>query len=129
MDPMSIILAALGTGAAAGATGVAKSAITDAYQALKSRIQKKFAGKQAAEVALEQHETDPETWKEPLKKALTDTQADQDPEILTLAQHILELSRGQSPLISHQVSSSGERSIAIGGNVSDSEVSTGDSGT
>ena len=90
MDPVTLILAALAAGALSGAKDVAGDAVKDAYGALKSLVRRKLHGDQAQELALDKHEEDPETWKEPLKKALTDSGADQDDEILQRAKELLE---------------------------------------
>jgi hypothetical protein len=44
MDPISLIIAALGAGALAGAKDTAGTAVKDAYQGLKTLIKKKFEG-------------------------------------------------------------------------------------
>src|SRR5687768_13584011 len=56
MDPLTLILAALGAGAAAAAKETASGAVKDAYQGLKTLIQRRFAGKPEAEIALVKHE-------------------------------------------------------------------------
>src|SRR5713226_1293052 len=78
MDPITLIQTALVAGAAAGGQAVASDAIKDTYAGLKALIQRKLAGKPSAELALTEHETDPETWEAPLKKALVQEQVDQD---------------------------------------------------
>jgi hypothetical protein len=90
MDPVTLILAALAAGAASGAKDIASDAIRDTYGALKRLVQRKFQGDEAQELVLDKHEEDPEVWKEPLKKALTDTGADQDEAILERAKALLE---------------------------------------
>jgi hypothetical protein len=90
MDPVTLILAALAAGAASGAKDIASDAIRDTYGALKSLVQRKFHGDEAQELVLDKHEEDPEVWKEPLKKALTETGADKDEEILERAKALLE---------------------------------------
>src|SRR5215212_8963244 len=72
MDPITLILAALAAGAASGLKDTAGEAIRDTYGALKGLVQRKLGGDAAKELVLEEHEKDPEVWKEPLKKALTD---------------------------------------------------------
>lgn len=85
MDPITTILAAL----VAGTVKAAGDAVPDAYKGLKALIQKKFAGKPEAEMALTQHEKKPEVWKEPLKEALVEAGIDGDEEILKAAQELL----------------------------------------
>src|SRR5579859_3244086 len=87
MDPISLLLAALTAGATAAAQDTTSQAIKDSYAGLKALILKRFAGKQAAETALAEYETDEETWKKPLQKALADVGAGRDEDILQQAQH------------------------------------------
>ena len=86
MDPMTLILTAL----VAGAAKAAGDAAPDAYKGLKALIQKKIAGKPAAEMVLAEHEKDPETYAAPLKKNLVEAGVDQDEEILKAAKELLE---------------------------------------
>jgi hypothetical protein len=95
MDPLTIILTALTAGAAAGGQAVVSNTIRDAYNGLKALIQRKFAGKPSAEVALTEHETDPQTWAAPLKKALAQEQVDQDQAILQVAQQLIDQIKAQ----------------------------------
>ena len=86
MDPITLILTAL----VAGTAKAAGDAVPDAYKGLKALIQKKLAGKPAAEMVLAEHEKDPETYAAPLKKNLVEAGVDQDAEILKAAQELLE---------------------------------------
>lgn len=95
MDPVTLIITALTAGAAAGGQSVVTDAIKDAYAGLKVLIKRKFAGKPSAEVALTEHENDPQTWQAPLKKALLQEHLDQDAEILQAAQALLDQIRTQ----------------------------------
>jgi hypothetical protein len=95
MDPVTLILTALVGGAAAGGKAVATNAIKDAYSGLKTLIQRRFAGKPSAELALTEHENDPTTWEAPLKKALVDAQIDQDEDIIGAAQKVMTLIQPQ----------------------------------
>src|SRR3954451_7478567 len=91
MDPVTLVIAALAAGAGAGLKDAAGSAIKDAYNGLRAVLQRRFAGKPSAEVALTQYEQDPSTWDKPLRKELTETGADGDAEALELAQKVLAL--------------------------------------
>jgi hypothetical protein len=86
MDPVTIILTAL----VAGAAKAAGDTVPDAYQGLKALVQKKFSGKPAAEMVLEEHEKDPETYGAPLKKNLVEAGIDKDEEILKAAEELLK---------------------------------------
>ena len=110
MDPITLILSALTTGVATATQTVAGDAIKDAYARLKSLLQQKFAGKQGAEVALKEHETDPTTWETPLKKALAQAQVDQDQEIVEAAKKVMTLVQPQQAAL-------GKYNVQITGNV------------
>ena len=86
MDPITLILTAL----VAGTAKAAGDAVPDAYKGLKALIQKKIAGKPAAEMVLAEHEKDPETYAAPLKKNLVEAGVDQDEEIIKAAKELLE---------------------------------------
>ena len=86
MDPISLIIAAL----VAGTTKAAGDVAPDAYNGLKALIKRKFTGEPTAEMVLEEHETDPETYEAPLKKKLTEAGADKDREIVKAAQELLK---------------------------------------
>lgn len=91
MDPVTLIIMALASGAAAGLNAASSSAIKDAYSGLKSLLKHKFAGKPEAELALEKHEEKPEIWEQPLRDELKQAGADRDEEILRAAQGVLRI--------------------------------------
>ena len=71
MDPVSLVLNALTSGAAQGIADSVSDAVKSAYGKLKQLVTAKFAGNKSAELALAEHAADPETWQAPLSKALT----------------------------------------------------------
>ena len=89
MDAVSLILTALSAGVAAGGQSVVSEAIKDAYNELKTLIERKVIGKPSTELAFTEFETDPETWKAPLKKGLLNIQVDQDNDIIEAAQKLM----------------------------------------
>ena len=95
MDPVTLIVAALVAGAAAGIKDTAAGAVRDAYATLKGLLGRRFAA-HPAEVAskeqsvLEEHEKDPETYEKPMAKVVRESGAAEDEEILTVAQKLLE---------------------------------------
>ena len=91
MDPVSLVLNALTSGAAQGIAGSVSDAVQSAYGKLKELITAKFAGNKSAELALEEHAADPETWHAPLSKALTTSGAAVDEVILQVAQELMAL--------------------------------------
>ncbi|MFM7447700.1 MAG: hypothetical protein ACKO24_03765 [Leptolyngbyaceae cyanobacterium] len=112
MEPLSLILAALVAGAAKAASDVAP----DAYVGLKALIKRKFAGDAKAEMVLEEHESDPQTYEAPLKKKLTEAAVDQDHAILKAAQELMEqLNPEESASGKYQVTFQGEaKGVQVG---------------
>jgi hypothetical protein len=108
MDPVTLILTALSTGAVAGAGDTAATMVKDTYQGLKDLVFARFSGKKSAEVALAEHETDPETWQAPLAKELRQTGVDTDPTVIKVAQELMVL-------LDEAGSSSGKYSIDLRG--------------
>jgi hypothetical protein len=95
MDPTTLIITALETGAATAAQATASQAIKDSYQGLKVLLQRKFTGRSEAELALTKHTDEPEEWTERLKTILSETASDQDTTILQAARHLLSLTHPQ----------------------------------
>lgn len=91
MDPVSLVLDALASGAARGVADSASDAVGTAYSKLKRLIAGRFAGNYSAEVALSEHATDPDTWQAPLAKALVGTGASTDESVLMAARQLMEL--------------------------------------
>jgi hypothetical protein len=94
MDPITIIVTALATGAAAGVTGTAKDVITDAYGALKAIIKKRYGN-----VRVETLEKEPASKanQQMVEKELGNTPARSDEELLRLAQVVIDLIREHAP--------------------------------
>src|SRR5215469_16449898 len=95
MDPITLILTALVTGAAASIQATASEAVKDAYAGLKTLLQRKLAGNPEAELALTAHEKNPDIWKAPLAQGLREKEADQDQDIIVAAQQLLQLAQFQ----------------------------------
>ncbi|MEV7475257.1 hypothetical protein AB0N33_16275 [Pseudarthrobacter oxydans] len=91
MDPVSVIVAALVAGAVKSTEGVAEQSLKDAYEGLKSLVRRFFKDRPAAEVVLQEHENDPETYRAPLAKQLQESGAAQDSQVLEEAQKLLAL--------------------------------------
>ncbi|MEA5618111.1 hypothetical protein VB711_09720 [Cronbergia sp. UHCC 0137] len=94
MEPISLIIAALGAGAIAAAKDTAGTAVKDAYLGLKTLIKKRFAeqGKTDSSTILDKFEQKPEKTKALLEDELTESGLDQlekDDEIIQLAQSLL----------------------------------------
>jgi hypothetical protein len=91
VDPVTLIVTALATGAAQGITGTTSSAIKDAYAGLKALVRKRLAGRPDAEVVLARHEQAPDTWRAPLMEELGQAGAGSDPDLVAAAQALLQL--------------------------------------
>jgi hypothetical protein len=91
MDPVTLVVAALTAGAASGVGEAATTAVKDAYQALKRLVSARFAGRRSAEVALTEHEADPEAWQAPLAAELVRTAAVDDLRVIEAAQRLMAL--------------------------------------
>lgn len=87
MEPISLILTALVTGAGEATAG---SLVKDIYQNLKGLIRRKFADNSVANMILEEHEKNPKTYQEPLKEKLIEGGIDQDEEVIKKAKELLE---------------------------------------
>jgi hypothetical protein len=93
MDPVTLIVTALVTGAAAAAKDVGGDAVKSAFNGLKALIAKKFGGKADVVDAVTKVEQKPESAgrKETLKEELQAAGADQDKELLAEVQKFLKL--------------------------------------
>jgi hypothetical protein len=91
MDPITLIVAALAAGAAAGLKDTASSAVADAYASLKALVSKRVANRPSAELALVKHETAPEIWQAPLAAELTEAGAGDEPGLVAAAQTLMRL--------------------------------------
>ena len=85
------MLNALASGAAQGLADSVSDAVKSAYGKLKQLVNAKLSGNNAAEVALAEHATDPETWQAPLAKALTASGAGADQAIIGAARQLMAL--------------------------------------
>src|SRR5437879_1501787 len=110
MDPVTLILTALATGAAVSVKDTANVAVKDAYNALKALVQNKIAGKTKAVNALVDYEDDPDTYEKPLKKALTEMHIDEDKEIIETAQKLMAQ-------VNPQQAAMGKYNVQITGNI------------
>lgn len=90
MDPVTLITGAIAAGAVEALKETTSAAVKDAYGKLKSLIQKRFSGKNdpEGERVLVQYEKDPDTWEKPFLKALTETGADRDDQILEAVRNL-----------------------------------------
>ncbi len=115
MDPVTLIVAALAAGASAGVTDAVSQAVKDAYAGLKALVLRRVKDQPAGEVAVVEHEKDPDTWSAPLTKTLTTAGADRDPELITAAERLLQLADPAGANAGNytvNIAATGDRSIA-----------------
>ena len=138
MDPVTMITKALELGALGLAAGTLEESGADLYRGLKERLGTLFHGKPEAETALTQFERKPEVWQAPLQDAILDSAAGEDAEVLRLAEALLALlepgshsftaaNKGSGAIAQgRDAVAAGAGGVAIGGDVSDSVIVTGD---
>jgi hypothetical protein len=110
MDPITLILTALGSGAIASLKDAASQAVKDTYNGLKTLIYNKIAGKPDAETALAKYEKKPDVWKAALEDELKEAQVFQDKAIIEAAEKLMTL-------IQPQQAAQGKYNVQITGNV------------
>lgn len=116
MDPVSMLVSALTTGAVMAVQETAGIAIKDAYQGLVKLVGKRFAKDPKAAAALEGSQEDPETWQKPLEKSIRETKIAEDQEILALAQKLLQLTEERKSSSTYNVKISGRVQGLVQGN-------------
>ena len=89
MDPISLILTALAAGASAALKDTATAAVKDAYAGLRALLKRRLSGKTATEAAVDEYTREPEVWRTPLERALAETGAQDDKELLQAAQAVM----------------------------------------
>jgi hypothetical protein len=112
MDTLTLVITALTTGSTASVRDTASESLKDAYSGLKTLIQRKFAGKPAAEIALAQYEAKPDVWRTPLEEELREAEISQDENIIKTAQWLMTLTQPQQAV-------QGKFDVQIIGNLQD----------
>lgn len=113
VDPVTLIVAPLVAGASTGLTDTAAQGIKDAYASLKALVLRRVKDQPAGEVAVAEHEKDPEVWSAPLAKTLTTAGANPDPQLIEAAQRLLQLLDSAGARAgTYNITASGERSVA-----------------
>jgi len=115
MDPISLIIAAIVAGAAAGAKDTASSAVKDAYSGLKALIRRRFAGDAGRLAELSQVEENPDGEHEALAKSLAAVVGGRDDELVQAAQALLRrVDPAGAQVGRYNVQITGGKGIAIG---------------
>ena len=91
MDPVTLIVTALATGAASALQDGTAAAVKDAYARLKALVTRRFAGRAKAELVLAEHQAAPETWEKPLAAELAAAGAEGDADLVAAAQALMSL--------------------------------------
>jgi hypothetical protein len=89
MDPISLILTALATGAAAGLKPAAERAVTDAYEGLRTIIRNRYTRVNESLTALEAQPSSAAR-KAAVEEDLAEEEAAADTEVLEMAKKLLE---------------------------------------
>ncbi|MEU2013861.1 hypothetical protein [Nocardia sp. NPDC019302] len=94
MDPVTLVAAAVAAGAAAGLTDTAKQAVVDAYQGLKGLISGRY---HSVDMAIVESRPEAASRRVVLAEELAEAGAGDDQELLTAAQHLLQVIQEQAP--------------------------------
>jgi hypothetical protein len=105
MDPITLIVTALATGAAAAAKDVGGDAVKTAFNGLKNFIAQRFGGKPDVVEAVTKVEQNPESngRKESLKEELQAVGADKDQELLAKVQEFVKLLEAKGVSVSQAI--------------------------
>lgn len=119
MDPISMIIAALGAGAIAATKDTAGTAVKDAYQGLKTLIKKKLEGDALGQAMVDAKPEEIKQAEGLLKDKITKAGADQDQEIIKVAQDLLDKLKEQpgGQQIINQTQTNTMSGNTVGGNV------------
>ena len=91
MDAISVVVAALAAGAAAGVKDSASSAVKDGYASLRALAARRLSRHPRGEMVLDGHAEDPKTWEQPLAVELAAAKAAADQELIAAAHAFLSL--------------------------------------
>lgn len=123
MDPVTLIVSALAAGALKGAGETAGTAVKDAYTALRRLVSSRFAGKPAAEMVLAEHESDPDTYRQPLSKHVSESGLAEDQTVISAAQELMSMLDGEgSRAGKYIVALQGARGVQVGDHNQQSNV-------
>jgi hypothetical protein len=114
MDPVTMIVTALASGAALGVSDAASAAVMDAYGELKALVRRRLAGRPAAEAVLARHASDPAAWREPLIAELSRCEAGDDDDLVAAARVVLGLTGAAARGGKYVVDARGAQGVQIG---------------
>ena len=118
MDPLSLILGALATGAASAIKDTTSKVIKDAYSGLKDLILKKAQSDPKVEAALVEYEKNRDIGEKKLAKLLRNYQVDLDSDIARAAEKLIQVIEINKPNPKvYNIQFDGEvKGVAIGDN-------------
>lgn len=87
MDPITLIVTALGAGVASALQDDAKAA----YVKLREMLKKRFAGRKVGEIALAEYAAVPAMWEPQLRAELAATGAEHDADLVATAEALMKL--------------------------------------
>ena len=91
MDPITLIVMALGAGLGSALQDETKGAVKAAYERLRNLVRKRLDGHPDGELALDRHEKAPQKWESVLKDELAEVGAEHDVELTKAAQELMDL--------------------------------------
>jgi hypothetical protein len=119
MEPITLIVTALVTGAALGLHATANQAVQDAYAGLKRLILDRYGTQAEIAGAVESVEAKPDSKgrKLTLTEELEATQAAEDAEVLAQARALLQQADPEGAQAGHYEVTARDHSVAVGGSV------------
>jgi hypothetical protein len=114
MDPITLIVTALATGAASGTADAAASAVKDTYARLRALVVRRLGGTRDAELVLAKHDQAPEVWRGPLMAELADAAADLDLDLVRAAQALMALVNKAGTTGKYTVDVRGAQGVQVG---------------
>jgi hypothetical protein len=91
MDPVTLIVTALASGAGAGLEDSASSLVKDSYSRLKGLVTKRLSRRPDGALVLARYEQEPKAWATSLASELAAAEAYDDAELLAAAQEMMNL--------------------------------------
>ncbi len=91
MDPVTLIVTALGAGVGAGLKDVTSLAVNDTYTRLRELLNRRLAGRRDSGLILTRHAESPEAWRGALSAELTAAGAAGDADLLAAARELMHL--------------------------------------
>ncbi|AVZ77068.1 hypothetical protein SLUN_37800 [Streptomyces lunaelactis] len=122
MEPLSLIVAALVAGAAAGATDATKEAVVAVYRRLLVAVRARLADRPDGLLTLDRFEEEPATWEPSLRAELAAAGADRDEALMALARQMLAGTAQDGPGPKYRTEFHGQVGSAVVGDSTHVEV-------